>query len=219
MSFIIDGIVLAIIILCILLGYKKGLTKSIIKILSFIIALVVAFILFKPVSNFIIQNTTFDDNIRDSIVSIVEKDVEENGKVSEDSNLPKSMVESINESIENSVNETATNVVKTVANNIAIGIVNICVAIGLFIVVRIALIFVKALSSLISDLPVIKQVDKLGGVVYGILEAMVIIFVAFAIISFISPMIESSGLVSAINKSIVGSALYNNNLLLKIILK
>ena len=41
---------------------------------------------------------------------------------------------------------------------------------------------------------------------------------AFAIISFISPMIESSGLIEAINKSILGSALYNNNLLLNIIL-
>lgn len=218
MSLIIDLIILGIIILCVFLGYKKGLTKCIIKILSFVIALVIAFVLFKPVSNFIINNTTLDDNIKNSIVSIVEEDVSENGQVKENTNLPKSMVEHINESINNSINETKGAVVNTVAEQISVGIINVLVAIGLFIIARIALMFVSALSSIITDLPIIKQVDKIGGVAYGLVESLIIIFIAFAVISFISPMIESSGLIVAINKSILGSALYNNNLLLNIIL-
>lgn len=218
MSLIIDLIILGIIILCVFFGYKKGLTKCIIKILSFVIALVIAFVLFKPVSNFIINNTTLDDNIKNSIVSIVEEDVSENGQVKEDSNLPKSMVEHINETINNSIDETKTTVVNTVAEQISVGIINVLVAIGLFIIARIALMFVSALSSIITDLPIIKQVDKIGGVAYGLVESLIIIFIAFAVISFISPMIESSGLIVAINKSILGSVLYNNNLLLNIIL-
>lgn len=218
MSVIIDIIILSLIALCVILGYKKGLTKCVIKILSFVIALVVAFILFKPVSNLIINNTTIDDNIRNSIINLIQDDVEQNGKISEDTSLPQSMIEYINESIETSVNQTKMTVVNTVANEISVGIVNVCVAIGLFIIVRIALIFVKALSSIITDLPIIKQVDKVGGILYGLFEALIIIFVIFAIISFISPMIESSGLIEVINKSIIGTVLYNNNLLLKIIL-
>lgn len=218
MSLIIDLIILGIIILCVFFGYKKGLTKCVIKILSFVIALVIAFVLFKPVSNFIINNTTLDDNIKNSIVSIVEEDVSENGQVKEDTNLPKSMVEHINETINSSINETKVAVVNTVAEQISVGIINVLVAIGLFIIARIALMFVSALSSIITDLPIIKQVDKIGGVAYGLVESLIIIFIAFAVISFISPMIESSGLIVAINKSILGSALYNNNLLLNIIL-
>ena len=218
MSLIIDLIILGIIILCVFFGYKKGLTKCIIKILSFVIALAIAFVLFRPVSNFIINNTTLDDNIKNSIVSIVEEDVSENGQVKEDSNLPKSMVEHINETINNSIDETKTTVVNTVAEQISVGIINVLVAIGLFIIARIALMFVSALSSIITDLPIIKQVDKIGGVAYGLVESLIIIFIAFAVISFISPMIESSGLIVAINKSILGSVLYNNNLLLNIIL-
>ena len=57
MSIIIDLIIVGILGLSIFFGYKKGLTKCVIKILSFVIALVVAFILFKPVSNFVIKNT------------------------------------------------------------------------------------------------------------------------------------------------------------------
>lgn len=218
MSIIIDLIILAIILLCVILGYKKGLTKCIIKILSFVIALAVAFVLFKPISTLIIKNTTIDDNIRNSIVNLVQDDVEENGKISEETNLPKSMVEHINESIQNSVSETKMTVVNTVATEISTGVVNVCVAIGLFIIARIALIFVSALSSIITDLPLIKQFDKAGGLIYGLVKSLLIIFIIFAVISFISPMIESSGIIEAINKSIVGSVLYNNNLLLKIIL-
>lgn len=217
MSLIIDLIILGLILLCVFFGYKKGLTKCVIKILSFVIAIIIAVVLFKPISNFVINNTEIDDNIKNSIVEIVSDDVSETGKVKEDSNLPKSIVKHINESIETSVNETKQTVVNTVAEQISKTAVNVGVAITLFIVARIALIFVSALSSIITDLPIIKQFDKAGGIIYGLVEALIIIFIVFAIISLISPMIESSGLIAAINKSIIGSVFYNNNLLMNII--
>lgn len=217
MSLIIDGIILGLLLLCILIGYKKGLTKCVIKILSFVVAVVIAAILFKPISNIVIEKTEIDDNIKSAIVGIVEKDVEENGKVEEETNLPQSMVNYINESIDQNINETKVTIVNNVAEQISKTIINVGVAIILFILARIALMLVSALSSIITDLPIIKQFDKLGGVLYGLVEALIIIFVVFAIISFISPMIEDSGLVSAINKSVLGAALYNNNLLLKIV--
>lgn len=218
MSIIIDLIVLGLILICVFFGYRKGLTKCVIKILSFVIALVVAFVLFKPVSNFVIDNTTLDDNIRNSIAQVVQDDVSETGEVKEESNLPQAMVDYINEEIANTVEQTKETIVNTVADQISKIAVNACVAIGLFIIARIALMFVSALSSLITDLPIIKQVDKTGGIIYGLVEALLILFIIFAIISFISPMIENSGLIVAINKSILGSVLYNNNLLLNIIL-
>lgn len=217
MSLIIDLIILGLILLCVFFGYKKGLTKCVIKILSFVIAIIIAVVLFKPISNFVINNTKIDDNIKNSIIEIVSDDVTETGKVKEDSNLPKSIVNHINESIETTVNETKQTVVNQVAEQISKTAVNVGVAIGLFIIARIALIFVSALSSLITDLPIIKQFDKAGGIIYGLVEALIIIFIIFAIISFISPMIEGSGLIVAINKSIVGSVFYNNNILMNII--
>ncbi len=217
MSIIIDLIIVGILGLSIFFGYKKGLTKCVIKILSFVIALVVAFILFKPVSNFVIKNTQIDDTIKEAVMNIVKEDVQENGKVKEDTNLPDSMVNYINESIEKAVVEAKTNVVEVAAENISIMTVNVGVAILLFILVRIALIFVSALSSIITDLPIIKQFDKAGGILYGLLKALVIIFVLFALISLISPMIEQTGIVIAIHKSFIGSLLYDHNILLNIL--
>jgi uncharacterized membrane protein required for colicin V production len=217
MSLIIDLIILAFVLLCVFFGYKKGLTKCVIKILAFVIAIVIAAIFFKPISNIVIEKTQIDDNIKNSIISLVQNDVEETGKVSEETDLPQSMVNYINESIDNSINEVKTTVVENTADQISKTVINVGVAIILFVLARIALIFVSALSSIITDLPIIKQFDKIGGIAYGLIEALVIIFIILAIISFISPMIEGSGLIVAINKSILGSALYNNNLLLNII--
>lgn len=217
MSIIIDLIIVAILGISIFFGYKNGLTKCVIKILSFFIALVVAAVFFKPVSNFIIDKTLIDEKIEEAVVNIVKDDIEENGEVKEDTNLPETMVEYINESIENTVNETKQNVVNTAAEGIAVASINVIVAILLFIVTRIALIFVSALSKIITDLPIIKQFDKAGGIIYGAAKALIIILVIFAVISLISPLIEQTGIIAMIDKSFVGSILYNNNLLLELL--
>lgn len=217
MSIIIDFIIVGIIALCIFLGYQKGLTKCVIKILSFIIAVVVAAILFKPISNLVIKNTQIDETIKEAVIGVVKDDVEQTGEVKEDTNLPQAMVEYINKSVENAVDETKNNIVEVVAQDIALTVINVGVAILLFVITRIALIFISALSSIITDLPIIKQFDKAGGILYGLLKAFVIIFIVFALLSLISPMIEQTGIIVAIHKSFLASILYNNNLLLKII--
>lgn len=217
MAWIIDLIIIGLLALLVFLGYKRGLAKCAIKVLSTIIAIILALILFKPVSNWVIKNTEIDDNIKNSITQTIQKDVEEDGKVKDDTNLPETMVDHINEQIKTSVNNTKEAVVESVATEVSIIAVNVIVGLGIFIVVKLILLIVNAIFSVITELPVIKQIDKVGGIAYGILETLVIVFVIFAIISAISPMIEKTGLVAMINKSILGNALYNNNLLMKII--
>ena len=80
MHIIADVIVVAILLLGIYSGYKRGLAGCAIKLLSFIIAVVVSFMFFKPVSNFVIDNTKFDDNIKTSIVQIFESESEDDNK-------------------------------------------------------------------------------------------------------------------------------------------
>ncbi len=217
MAIIVDLIILGILGISIFFGYQKGLTKCIIKIFSFIIAVVVAAILFKPISNFVIKNTQIDDKIKESIINLVGDDIQENGEVKEDTNLPQAMIDYINKTIQEATSEAKENLVVVVAEGISTTAINIGVAIGLFIVIRIALIFVSALSNLITDLPIIKQFDKTGGIVYGALKAFVILFVLLALISLVSPMVEQTGIITAIHESKIGSILYDNNPLLKIV--
>ena len=203
MNFIIDIIVILIFLACIFFGYKRGLTGVIIKVLSFVLSIVISLILFKPVSAIIIDHTDIYNNLSNSIKVTIQEDEKEEKTNSEKPNV---MLDSINEKIE----ETEEDATTAIANNIAEIIINIIVLVILFIVIRIILFFIRFIFSAITELPIIQQIDKLGGFIYGLLEALLIVFVILAIISFI----DIPELQLAIKTSIITSFLYNNNLLL-----
>ena len=214
MAIIIDIVIVAIIELCLFLGYRRGLTGSLLKILSFVLAIVIAFILFKPVSNLVINHTKWDDSLKTSIEQFI---TEKTSTPEEKSSLPQVIVDYIDETMAQSVNEAKEVAIENTAQSVTNLIVNAGVWIAVFIIARILLIFIKFITALIAKLPVIKQFDKLGGILYGILEAFVILYVLLAIISFIAPMINNAEFIDALNKSFIGSMLYNNNILLKIL--
>lgn len=237
MGIVIDVIIIAILAICIGLGFKRGLTGSLLKIVSFILALIIAFVLFKPVSNFIIDNTNWDETLEQSVRQIfIEETMQENNIQEQNKNtentqvsneqiqenektqsMPDVMINYINEAVENVGTEAKNAIVESTARNVATTIINIGVLIALFLVSRIVLIFIKGLTQLITKLPVIKQFDKLGGIIYGLLEALVIIYVILTILSLVSPLISNSGIIQAIENSFIGSVMYDNNLLLKLI--
>lgn len=214
MAIIIDIVIVAIIALCLFLGYRRGLTGSLLKILSFVLAIVIAFILFKPVSNLVINHTNWDDSLKTSIEQFI---TEKTSTPEEKSSLPQVIVDYIDETMAQSVNEAKEVAIENTAQSVTNLIVNAGVWIAVFIIARILLIFIKFITALIAKLPVIKQFDKLGGILYGILEAFVILYVLLAIISFMAPMINNAEFIDALNKSFIGSMLYNNNILLKIL--
>ncbi len=219
MSIIIDAIILGILVLCIALGYRKGLTGSLLKIISFVLAIVIAFILFKPVSNFIIEKTNWDENLEQGIRdTILNNDKQEEVAAQEDNqNMPSVMLDYINKSVENAGNEAKEAVVDATVRQVAIMIINAGVWFALFLIARIILIFVKGLTKIITSLPIIKQFDKLGGIIYGLVEAFIVIYALLAVLSFISPVVSGTGILDAVQKSFIGSVMYNNNLLLKLI--
>ena len=211
MSIIVDVVILGIILLCIIMGYVRGLTGSLIKIVSFVLSLVIAFVLFVPVSNLIIDNTTIDENVEQSIREMI---VGEN--TTEEQKMPEAITDYISQQVEEAADNTKEAIADSTAEEVTVTIIKAGTWIGLFLIARILLIFLRFITSLIAKLPVIKQFDKLGGIVYGILEGLIIVYVLLAILSFLSPMLGES-LINAINTSWVGSMMYNNNIILKII--
>ncbi len=210
MSIIVDLVILAIFIICIIIGYVRGLTGSLIKILSFVLSIVIAFILFVPISNLIINNTQIDDNLEQSIREMIIGNNEEEQK------MPEAITDYIQQQVESASDSAKEAIADSTAREVSLTIVKAGTWIVLFIVARILLIFLKFITALIAKLPVIKQFDKLGGIIYGVIEGLIIIYVLLAIISFVSPM-TNGALTNAIEQSYVGSMMYNNNLLLEII--
>lgn len=214
MFIIVDLVILGILLLCVFTGYKRGLAKCLINVLAFFIAIVIAAMLFKPASAIVRSNTEIDENIKSSIVSVFEQEEEEK-KDNNEKDSP--IMQYITEQAKGATEEKKKEIVNNAANDISIKIVDVLSFIGIFIIVRILLIFVKALADLITKLPLIKQCDKIGGVIYGVLQALVIVFIALALITFISTALNKYEILELINQSYVGSILNNNNILLKII--
>lgn len=213
MTIIVDLVILAIIIICVIMGYVKGLTGVLIKIISFILSIIIAFILFIPVSNLVINKTQIDETIAQSVRGVILGN-SDSQKVEE--NMPSTITEYIQGQAENVADSAKESVADATAVGVSETIVKAAVWIILFIVARILLILLKFVTSLIAKLPVIKQCDKIGGVVYGLLEGLVIVYILLAIISLVSPMMNGT-LANMIDNSYLGSAMYNNNILLKII--
>lgn len=214
MSVLIDLVVIGIIAICIFLGYKKGLIGVLFTILSFLIALIIAFVLYKPISNAIIANTQIDETIQNAIMEKVLKNkTEENITPEQANNTSQIVIDYIN-SYTNEIKNTGTEIV---AKNLAQTTIGIVVFILLLIISRIILYFFKAIFNIIAKIPIIKQVNKLGGIVYGVIKGLLIIYIILAITSLLAPMLSDLEIFKAVNNSFIAGYMYNNNLILKII--
>lgn len=206
LAIIIDLVIVAIIALCTFIGYKQGLIKVAVKLVATIIAIILALILYKPISALIIDNTGIDEQIQTSIT---------NKLIPEDSSSSDEAL--INtESLPDLIISHSENTVSSISEVISIKLIELVVIVILYVAIKIILKFITLLADFIAKLPVLNQINKLGGTIYGVLKGLILVFAIFAVISLVAPLIGGN-FMENINQSYVGSFMYNNNLLLKII--
>lgn len=206
MSLIVDLIIIAIILLFTFLGYKRGLIKVAIGLCTFIIAIIISFMFYKPIANVIITNTNIDETIQTAITDRILPDgVSSTEEIEVYNELPSIIL------------QNSENTVESIAISFSTTIIETSCLLIIFVAVKIILKFVTVLADLIAKLPILNQFNKLGGTIYGILEGIFIVFVGFAIISLIAPLLDTS-ILDSINNSNIGSILYNNNVLLKLLM-
>lgn len=168
MGIIIDIVIILFILASIYLGYKKGLISLGIQLFAFIISLIITLILYRPIGSMIINTTQLDEKLQEIIQVNAESVISENS----DNKIT-------NELIESAKNGMLPEVSRSLAINIIYGVTMLV----LFIVSRICLIFIKSLSDLIAKLPIINQFNKLGGVLYGLLRGLLIVYAIIMIMN------------------------------------
>lgn len=199
MGIIVDFIIIAIILLSTFLAYRKGLVKLAIGLFSFIIAIVATVILYQPISNLVINATNIDEAIENTIYEKANDIMKEN--------------ETENELTNQVMETTANEMLPETARNLAIDIVRGGVIIILVVAIKIALRFITALADGIAKLPIIHQINKTGGLVYGLLRGILIIYVALLILT-ISEQIDPNNTVNqSLDQSYLGKTMYQNNIL------
>lgn len=212
MGIILDIIIIAIIAISIFLGYKKGLIKVAVKLFAFLIAIIVSLMFYKPVTNIIINNTEIDENIEKAIIENGTKKIEESNE--EEKN---NFLEEMQQYIGNAVTQTQNEIVENAAKEISIKLINIIAIVGLFIGTRLILILLTFISDLITNLPIIKQFNKIGGIIYGAIRGLVLIYAILAIAYLVVSISANNTVYNAINSTIITQFMYKNNILLNII--
>ena len=213
----VDLIIIIIMVSSIFVGLKKGLISCIIDIAAVIVALILAIILCRPITNVVIENTNFDESLATTIsqnIPLSDTDF----KVEANTNLPDGIVDYIN-SITKNVNTSKEEAFNAIGVELASGIISVIVFIAIFIIVRIILTLIKVVSKIIDKIPLLSQVNKVGGAICGAIEGAIIIYVIFAAVSMIAPIISDTNLLELINSSNIGSIMYNNNLVLNSMFK
>lgn len=208
MGIVIDFLILLIILICTFIGYKRGLVKVVVGLLAFVIALVASVILYKPISNLIIEKTNLDDNIQAGIYEEIKgEDIEKSDN---------GIIEFANQYLVSEMKEVTA---ELISESITETIIEVITFIILLILIRIILMFANAIFGLIAELPIIKQFNKAGGTIYGILQGIIINYIIFAIIivGIQIAKVDKVTIDNTIGESKIGSVLYNDNIIIKLL--
>ena len=221
---IVDIIIILIFVSSIVIAYVKGLSSVIYQLASWIITIILIFVLCRPITNVIIDNTTLDENISEKIQINLEdnfgENLEEGTSISEeDSNISNSVIDLINGYISEANEKGTENIAKYVSDEISYIAVSAIVILGIFIFARVISLILKFVLDVIVSLPIFGTVNKVGGIAYGVIRAFLIIYIVLAIISLLSPTLANTGLILAIKSSHIGSIFYNDNIILNFLQK
>lgn len=197
MGIVIDLIVISFVLLSVFYGYKKGLAKVGLRMLGFLISIIITFVLYRPISMMIIENTTIDEMIQDKIINNIgiKQDVQEN-------NLEK-----------NIINNTQENMLSELAKPLSYNLIYISVMFLLFIISKIVLLFISSLTDVVTSIPIINQFNKIGGILYGIIVSFFVIDVVLLMINFAARYNFNNQIYNIINSTYITKVLYEYNIL------
>lgn len=218
---LVDLVLISIVISNAFWGYRRGLVNVIFQVLAFIVSLLIMFVLYKPVANTIMKNTSLDERLTAAIASNLSGTTLADGNLidAEQSNISTSVVNLINSFVTEALHKAETNVVGYVSGQLAKMMIYTGTMLALFIISRTLLVIVRFVAELIGNLPIIKMFNKSGGLIFGVIKGFIIAYAILAVLSVISPLISQIGIISAVEDSTFGSAMYNNNILLKLFFK
>ncbi len=217
MGILIDIGIVLFMALCIFIGYKRGLIKLAIRFCALILAIVLTVVLYKPVAGAIMANTELDENISEVIVSKIQNENLEN--ISELDKKENQLLFLGENYIKQAIEEKKEDIAKFVADSLTISIVETLTFISLLLIIRIFLIILNLFADVLGNMPIIKQFNKMGGTLVGIIEGTIIVYSVFAVLSLISPFTENNNIESNINKSFLGKMVYKNNIIVNTIVK
>ncbi|MCT4542632.1 MAG: CvpA family protein [Vallitalea sp.] len=222
-----DIIVIGIIAVCAIISYQRGLIKTLFSFASLIISVMITMYLYPYVSKFLIKNTGVYISIKNSVISLFNLNIatENVGSTGEQINFIKQLnipeqfkhilITNNNSEVYNLLN--VNNIGDYIGGLIATLIINVIAFLGVFIVVTILLKLVIGILDLVSKLPILNQINKMGGLIIGAIKGIVIVWILCLVVSVMSTNPKFIQINETLQISQVAKYMYDNNLLMKFV--
>lgn len=225
MNYTVDIIIIIILLLSIFYFAHKGLISSILKSCSWLISILVTYLLYPFVSS-LIRRTIVFDFLRETIYTVMGLDsISATGGSSQITainalTLPESLktmlIDNNNSVIYDLLNVNSLQ--EYIAGYIANIILNIVISILVFFIIKFGMRFVITALNIAVKLPVVRQLNSLGGGLLGLFWGVAIIWSVMAITTLLIASPVFNDLIDAINNSFLGSILYDNNFIMNVLL-
>lgn len=219
-----DYMVIAMIIGFGISGMVTGFILSIFKLASFFVSVIVA-VKFYPMFAGILMKTALYTNIKASILrNLMQQQgpkIDAQAKqaaadsVMSGLQLPGFLKDTLVSHIPNPSSILPIDaIMDTISGELAKLVIDVMSLVILYILIRVALIFVRFILQGIAKLPLFKQVDKLGGFAFGAVEGLLTVYIVFAVVMIFNTSSQFKSMYDAINASMIARYFYQNNFII-----
>ncbi len=205
--------VIAVLALSAFYGYKRGFIRIVLSMVAMLVTFVLAALLTVPVSAMLSSATSLDETIEESVGGLVaECEVVDVQSIS-NLNLPKQIEEILVEGATDAVGGFTEYIVETVSDLLLKAITFFVLIIIIYIVVRIVIFMLD----FISKLPIINSINKSGGLVVGLVQGLLFVWIGCLIVTAFGDKPWAQEVFTQINANPLLTFIYDNNLITLII--
>ncbi len=220
--------VIIILLLELLIGWKKGLIRMVFSFAISIVTFVIILVTGPYVEQYIKENTSIYEKMEASISVFVQENLQQNisemTQTQEESvvtqlPLPEFIQNMLTK--DNTVEQYTANQVNGLSDSISHGLTDIAfrvlIYVAMFIIISIVLRIGLLILDSITKLPGIHLVNAIGGAVFGLVNALIFIWILCMIVTALASTEFGINTLGMIKESPFLSFIYNNNLLLQLI--
>lgn len=216
-----DIVVLIIMAVELFRCFKQGMVRSVVEMAGWIVALITAKLYYKQLAAYLLVHFKPFSDLEPKLLEALTKHMIESsshqiataGPMGGNVLLPKI----INAAPGGALGDVNQVVFGDLAKKIADMIVNGTSFLAIVFAVMIVLSLITYIADVVMHLPLLKEVNRLGGLGVGLIKGVFSVWVLMSVITFAMPFIKSDWLVKAIMESSYAIYFYNNNVLLYVI--
>ncbi len=221
-----DYVVLGIIAVFGIIGLARGFVSSVFKVAAFFIA-IIASVKFYPVAADFLTGTPVYENIKRSILKNLTTGYQSALPVSGRTGgtaveavvgrlpLPGFLKQNLAEKIPGPGELfDVQSILGSISDELTKVIISILSLILLFFLIRLALYFIGLILQGLTKLPLLKQMDRLGGLALGMVEGLLMVYIISAVLMLFNSSPRFGQIFSVIDASVLARFFYENNFII-----